>query len=330
MTTLVTADLHLSENPRDGYRFQFLEGLPDLVRRLGARRVVILGDLTEAKDAHRAPLVNRIADSLAKLAEEVSVYILRGNHDYVIAEVPFYRFLSHLRNIRWINQPTVLKLRGLGDCLFLPHTNNLEDWANLAFDEHAWTFCHQTFEGAAAGHGRQLTGVPVPGGAFRVVSGDIHVPQKLSRITYVGAPYHVDFGDDYEPRVLLLDGNKMRSVPCNGPQKRLVEVSSVGDLAPAGGSVRPGDIAKVRVHVSQEELAARSKIRAAVREWADNAKVVLHAVQLVAGEGPKQKKTRQPDRRSDEDLVREYVAARGGGKATLQVGLKLIEREQEK
>src|SRR5205814_1607714 len=91
-------------------------------------------------------------------------------------------------------------------CLFLPHTNNYKrDWKGLDFSKYQWIFAHNTFQGANIGP-RRLEGIPTsifPRNA-KVISGDIHVPQHFGPIEYVGAPYRIDFGDDYEPRVLFL------------------------------------------------------------------------------------------------------------------------------
>jgi len=44
MITLLTGDIHLSENPRDAYRFEFLGWLGNLIKRKSVERLIILGD----------------------------------------------------------------------------------------------------------------------------------------------------------------------------------------------------------------------------------------------------------------------------------------------
>lgn len=330
MTTLVTADLHLSDNPRDAYRLAFMDRLPDMLEEHDATRLLVLGDLTEAKDGHKAWLVNEIVDRFAALAALVDVVILKGNHDYLREDVPFYRFLGHLSRVRWINVPTSLRLRGLGRCLFIPHTTNWPD--DLEAKDADWIFCHQTFDGADAGHGRSLPGISheaFPRGS-RVVAGDVHVPQKIGPVTYAGAPCLVDFGDDYDPRVLILDGNKMRSVPYEGPQKRLVSISSedVEDhLESALPGLNAGDVVKVRVDATPDQMIDRAAVRRAVREWGDEVGVNIYATQIVAPRdsgSPENRKVRQ--QRSDEQLVRAYAKKMDAGSGVLKVGLKLVEK----
>ena len=316
--TLVTSDLHLAESPRDSYRLRWFEQLPALAQEHGVDRVLVLGDVTEVKEGHRAGLVNAVVDGFAALAAVAQVYVLRGNHDYVAEDVPFFKFLSRVPRVRWVNEPALLRLRGLDSCLLLPHCRDpAAEWAGV--DMRAdWIFAHQTFEGSDAGRGHKLSGISrgiFPKGA-RVVSGDVHLPQQLGAVTYVGAPYHVTFGDEYEPRVLLLEGSKMRSVPTAGPQKRLITTSGrdpLGalDVAHPLKVISPlnrGDMVKVRIELPAGTDVSRAQARQRAREWADAAGVELQAVQITApAAGPAKIAARTRGRAPDPDLVRAYA-----------------------
>lgn len=253
--------------------------------------------------------------------------------------MPFFRYMRHLPRVRWINEPTRLKLRGLGDCLFLPHTKNPEEeWRAWLGDRraahapprrHDWYFCHQAFHGAVSESGQKLAGVPrniFPRGAH-VVSGDVHKPQDW----YVGAPYLIDFGDDYEPRVLLLDGGKMRSVPVPGPQKRLVSIVGEFDERDLRAHqkifrvIRPGDVVKVRVELPAATKASRADVRACVREWAVSEGVQLYGPEIVAPKALPERAARDRHRATDEELVRGYAKKMGQGKVAVAAGLKIME-----
>lgn len=337
MTTLVTGDPHFSASPRDAYRWRFLEEtLPALITEHNVSRLIILGDLTEAKDGHPAALVNRLVDGLAAIAAAAPIYVLRGNHDYRAEDVPFFRFLGHIPRVRWINAPTRLKLRGLGDCMFLPHSAHpVEEWtaAGVPTMRADWFFCHATFEGTKTETGHRLSGVPrsiFPRGA-RVVSGDIHHPHNW----YVGAPYRVDAGDDYEPRVFVLDGKGKRSVPVPGPQKLRLTLSGrdpLGALAmrhPLAGVLpgpQAGDVVKVRVELPEGSELSRAEVRAQVRAWADAAGVQLFATEIIAPKASSAvSSSRAQHRASDADLVRAYAKKMGKGKTTVAAGLKIVE-----
>lgn len=329
MTTLVTADLHLAENPRDAYRFSFFDQLPALAAEHKADRVLILGDITEAKDGHHAALVNRVVDGFAALAKVAQVYVLMGNHDYVAIDVPFYRFLRHLQGVRWISNPTSLQLRGLGDCMFIPHTSTPQDIPRLVDGGYNWIFMHQTVDGASGGN-RKLSGWKhCFDPRARVISGDVHVPQKIGPVTYVGSPYTVDFGDDFEPRVLLLDGTKMRSIPVAGPQKVLITTKDATKLTWAGprALTSPGDIVKVRIELPTGSEMSRAEARARARDWAATAGVQLYSVQVVEPEAAQASKivARDRPRAGDPELVRAYVKKMGKGETTAAAGLKIVE-----
>lgn len=227
MTTLVTADLHLSDKLRDAYRHVAMKTIRGIIKKdRSIKQLVINGDLTEEKDYHSAELANAVADHIYEFSQLVSVIINCGNHDYVSIDCPFFRFLSHIKNIQWISKPGYVETETRRS-FFLPHTNNWKrDWKGLDFKGYDWVFAHQTFNGAAVGFGRELEGIPLtvfPKGV-QVISGDIHVPQKLGCVTYVGAPTLIDFGDSYTPRVLLIENSgKLVSIPVPGVQKRLVK-----------------------------------------------------------------------------------------------------------
>lgn len=325
--TLVSADLHMSSNRRDSYRWKFLEEtLPTLVAEHRARRVLLLGDFTEAKSGHSAELVNRLVDALAALAERAPIYLLRGNHDYLSEDSPFFKFTQHLSRVRWINEPTRLKLLGLGDCLFLPYSRSPEEeWKPWLTEPRDWYFCHQAFEGAVGENNQRISGTSrniFPRGV-RVVSGDIHGPQKIGCVTYVGAPFKVDFGDSYEPRVLLLEGDEMRSVPVPGPQKRLVILRDRDEKYP---NITPGDVVKIRIEPPIDNQTPRAEWRAQARKWAEAAGVQLYAVEIITPKTAPSRADRDRYRTSDADLIRAYVKKMKAGKACETAGLKLMEK----
>lgn len=238
---LVTADWHLSDNPRDNYRHLWQQQLRDMIEEYCVEVLLVLGDLTEEKDRHRAGLVNKVVDHLYQLGQLCQVIVISGNHDYVNPATPFYGFAHRIKGITWVGikdrsspkKEALDKLGMIGDALFLPHTTDYKrDWKGLKLNTYDWIFTHNTFHNADIGNGQRVeSGIPVTvfGDRPQVISGDVHIPQKLGPVTYVGAPYLIDFGDSYEPRVLLIDKKgQMRSIKTSGPQKRLVTVEFIG------------------------------------------------------------------------------------------------------
>lgn len=332
MSVLLTSDWHLSDNPRDDYRHTGIATIRKLVVKHKAEYLLILGDLCEEKDRHGAWLVNRVVEHIDRLAERCRIIIMKGNHDYLVADSPFYQFLHRIPGVTWINNPTAFDLPYLGRCMFLPHTLDWKkDWEGLPLKENDWVFAHNTFDGADVGHGRTLRGIPTtmfPDRKHAVISGDIHVPQRLGPVTYVGAPYLVDFGDDYEPRALLIDNNqKVTSIPIEGPQKRLVEIGSHEFELYDKWNANEGDIVKIRVHLEPGEYAKWSEIKKAARFYADEMGLHAHTIQPVVERVEKTKTTKRSARAklSDEDVLLQYVKSRGVDEKTANIGLKLVQ-----
>jgi hypothetical protein len=240
MTALAIADLHLSEKARDEYRFAVMDNIATLIEKHSVSTLMILGDLTESKDYHPATLVNDVVDIIYSFSCLADVIILTGNHDYTQTDCPFFHFLRRFKRVRWVNKVTMLDL-DIGQCLFLPHTRDWEtEWALVGdTPDLDWIFAHNTFEGSETEYGKKLSGIPTdifPRGV-KVIAGDVHTPQTVGPVTYVGAPYLIDFGDSFVPRALLLksDGS-MKSISLPGPQKRLLIGERIGDKIVLRGS----------------------------------------------------------------------------------------------
>lgn len=328
---IITADIHLNDLPRDQYRHDWMANiLPALLKKHKAELLLILGDLSDDKDHLSSWLVNQTVDHLVALAKICPVIILKGNHDYIVTAC--FEFLEQIEGLTWINTPTVLPQ--LGQSLFLPHTHNYKrDWAELDFKNYDWFYTHQTFAGAAVGP-RKLDGIDpniFPHNAD-VISGDIHQPQSFGPITYVGSPYLEDFGDLFNPRILGIEGNLIKSIPSPGPQKRLVEFAY-----PNRKIERPwtdyfkctanaGDILKVRVTIDASQAPQWNQIKDEVKRWGDKNEYVIYLIQpVVEGKGASGSvKARKANTQTDEQLLDIYAKSRAVGEATVKTGKTLM------
>lgn len=333
MAGLITADLHLNDNPRDSYRHDFMNTLSTIAKSQKVDWVLILGDLTEEKDRHGAWLVNRMVDYMYKLTQVCPVFIMRGNHDYLETENPFYGFLKRVPHVTWINYPVhgedITRVQpDLRDALFLPHTNDHKaDWSKINLRRPQYIFAHNTFEGATSESGSVLHGIPtdVFKGRRRwsVISGDIHKPQDIGPVTYVGAPYTVDFGDDYEPRMLILDAKGLHDYECAGPQKRLIEIPNA--TKPATQGARTGDIVKIRVQLTQEQYQNWHKVKQNLQAWANRRGFFVHQIQPVVSKTMRLRKAKDANLHTDDnELLRKYAKVRDVDERTLKAGLSLM------
>jgi DNA repair exonuclease SbcCD nuclease subunit len=331
MPVIVTADLHLSDNSRDQYRHDFQLVLRKMVQEYRADAVIVVGDLCEAKDRHSAELVNQVVSHFTRLSALCPVYIEKGNHDYVNIASPFFAFLGKLPRITWINQPTesdeyLTKL--IGPSLFLPHTPNYKrDWKGLDFTDLSWIFAHNTFEGARSDSGHPLSGIPTdvfPDDA-RVLSGDVHTPQRVDVVHYIGAPYTVDFGDAYKARMMLVDNKGWKSIPYTGPQKRLADIVKLSDLEDQD-HINPGDIVKVRMSITAAQRDLWPEFQKEIRAWGEQNKINIYSVlpQLVGSNTKKRDKAKEIDLKSDEELIALFAKRKGVGDDFLKVGLDIL------
>lgn len=270
MTAIISSDLHFDNKPLNADRWNLWPWLRDQIRRLNAEHCILLGDITDAKDCHPSELVNRLVYEVDETAKLCELIILRANHDCIDEDSPFFAFLQRLGNrIQFINKPTERKIDNY-PCLFLPHTRDYKTaWAGLNFIPYDYIFVHQTFDGSIVENGTAMTG-GVPPSVFaktkaQVISGDIHVPQKVSKnILHVGAPYRVHFGDAFEPRVLLLTDGKLKNLYFPSVGRESISIRRVEDLEAV--KFDKGTQVKIKVTLKRSEYPEWAEIRKQIKQ----------------------------------------------------------------
>ena len=270
MKFLITSDIHVTDKPRDEYRWTLFPWIRDFVERRTIEGQVfnhlfILGDLTHEKDGHSAKLVNRVVEEMMALTDFFAhIWILKGNHDFVDPREPFFGFLDELRRIHFVVGP-----RRYREFMLLPYSKRpRKEWKKLDFFGTDYVFTHQTFNGALASNGQQLEGLSSkffdPMTDARVISGDIHVPQDVGSVTYVGSPHPVNFGDGFEPRVLYFDGSKLQSVRRSTIAKSKVTIDHPTELYDEG--ISSGDQVKVILQLRRRDFSAWREHKAEIAE----------------------------------------------------------------
>jgi len=337
---LITSDLHLTDRERDEYRWQFFSWLEHQLLECDTQHLLILGDLTDAKDGHSATLVNRIVNTLTNLPAKVT--ILKGNHDYVDENTPFFGFLNEIPNVEFIIKPTYRTIEGIRT-LLLPHTRTPEkDWQEIDFTGVRMVCCHQTFDGAATSNGYALPS-SISSRYFRrhgctgwVFSGDIHVPQQLGDVTYVGTPYPVAFGDDHDPRILAVStkmddrfGRKLTKYePIRVPtiRKRNLVITAV-----VPRDIRPGDQVKVRVQLPREEFAAWEEHKHRIVAELEYQGAFVHSIELepLQVASPTAGKARMQTPKTPADALAAFSEARGLTSGEHGVGQDLLDKLTE-
>lgn len=283
---MLCGDLHLTDNARDLYRFGIFNWIKKRQAKTNPAATFLAGDLTDGKDRHSATLVNKIVDGLTSL--KPPVYIVRGNHDYSRdQENAFFRFLSHIDGIHFITKPTVIKA-GKRMAL-IPHYRRQDEFTaavELCCADRPDSFlCHQTFDGAIAETGVRLNGLSASlielfDPPLGVYAGDVHRPQTQGLVTYIGCPYQVRFGDDFEPRCIEVSSSGVESYPWfEAPRKWSLAVRDAANII-GNEELIAGDQVKLTINVAREEAVDWQKIRAGVLAACKEKGLEVHGVKL--------------------------------------------------
>lgn len=334
LPALITTDLHLTANPRDEYRWGLWPWLRKTCAEENVETLCILGDVTDAKDYHPASLVNRIVREIKATREVVPRIIIdQGNHDYLLTDHPYLAFLSAFDGVTFVNRPLDTSAEGEA-ALFLPHTKTpLKDWSGFDWSMYRWVFMHQTVDGSIASNGQRMSGDKFPDmrGAGKIYSGDIHVPQVINGVEYVGSPYHVHFGDKFKPRVLLLDrGGRPHDLRFDTIRRVTLDALPGEFLASDPNKtlqLRQGDQVKLRVHLQPAEVHEWHAIKRRAAEVLHMLNVECYGIELVT---PKQRRRFEEQRSQHsvssrpEEVLYSYVEREGLGADALDIGLELL------
>lgn len=287
MSALLTSDLHLSQRPRDEYRFDLFPWLVKQAKKHGCTNIFILGDLTDEKDRHTSIFVHKVIDSIKLLVDSgLKVGLLKGNHDYLAEAYPFFAFLELLsQSVRYYVWPTLDVSSYKEPVLWLPFARDgsvLPSGDTSELRSCKYVFLHQTVTGARASNGQVMDGVDpqlFSSWSPKLYSGDIHVPQIVGDIEYVGSPYHVHFGDEYKPRVILLNDKSATDLHFPTIKKQVIRMRDLEDL-PLLEGFKDGDQVKVVMTLQRKDLPDWETYRAAVINACKKAGVDLCGVEL--------------------------------------------------
>lgn len=323
---LLISDLHLTDKKADKYRWKIFPWVAEYFKKTDDKNLIILGDLTDAKDHHSGQLVNAIVGCLLELRDKgMEIFILKGNHDYIDPARPYFEFLDAYEFVNYIKWPRIWLIQGQ-KCLFLPHTFDPRfDWKDeiKAKANARLVFMHQTIVGSIASDGyrmeKGLAATYFNRFSGEVFSGDIHVPQTIGKVTYVGSPYSVRFNDEFEGRAIAIrDGLYVESHATQIPGRRTLDITDIeGISAPMHTQV------KVRVHLAdveewptyREDIGARCK----------QGKLELMAIQLVKTEKfPLRKRKTKIETLPPSQIISRFGKKRGLSKRKIKAGRGIV------
>jgi len=331
--TLLFADLHLhdrkefSQVTNSGLNSRLEEGLNILDQIIewlepnGIRYLIFLGDVFELKDRVPNHILSEFKHRLEQILDKyIHVYFLVGNHDYNLLD---YTTLDVFQDkIHLIDEP---KLAMMDELLkygvyFIPYQRKWEDfiqaWNNIPYDywgsQLKAIFFHQTLPGGIYDNGTQTapgTWQPSYHSNLLYVAGDLHIPQKVGKIQYLGSPYPTKFGTpDQNYYVWTLDRftNAISPIQLNYAKFLDIPFDYVKDeksITPLEGNFAYNNYLRITGEVDIEiwKTFDRQKCRKALEDL--GAKAVTYNVTLLH---PKQVRMEIANE-SDESIIEKYA-----------------------
>ena len=320
-TALIVSDLHLNDTLETEYRWGIFNWVREAKEKHGFQQLFILGDITDQKDRHSGKLINRGVDELVGLAEALDIYILRGNHDGLDPAWPYFRFLNHFKHIMFIPETQTIQQDNSVPLHFYAHGYSKYYHPN----PKGISFFHETFRGTRYENGQVADGEHFTDPHFGTVcfSGDIHMPQQVGDVIYIGSPYHTRFGDRFDPRGILLDLNNrsFKSLPISIGKKIILNITSEKDFMDQ--MVNLDEKSMVRIQILDTETKDSTKL---FQFLSDHKKEYPSIQQIhIIKEGAEQLPTLIQSPKKDTDLIHEYGAIKNLPKERIAVGVELHE-----
>lgn len=331
---LLMSDPHFTANPKDEYRWGIWKWLREQCVEERIKTLVICGDLTDAKDYHPSTLTNRLVTEILETKKVVEeIIILQGNHDYLREGHSYFAFLSLIPGIEFVTKPTDRILDGGPTARFMPHNRNpAEAWKGQDFSHYDMLFIHQTIKGSRASNGMEMEGEEMPAlNALKVWSGDIHVPQVIGGIEYIGSPYHVHFGDAFKGRCVVLD-RRGKPFDLHYPSiaRLAITAKSIEELGIlVFQSTAPGDQIKIKIELAEADKHNWSNIKRQALALAKEAEVDLHGLQLVVERSQRSlsgaiNRKARTERLPDAEILFRFVEGEELGADAYEVGMEIL------
>ena len=320
---LLLSDSHLDENSNNEYRWDVFSHIHKILDNYEIRSAWSLGDSWDRKERFSASFVNRLIQKLKDIGSRVPFGILRGNHDTPLDGPAFFEFVNGMiPGVTYVTEPMAL-----GPLLLLPYAPDpITAWQELRFSDFKAAFLHVTVTGAITENGREMTTgqkLPLFPRSIKLYSGDVHVPQQVKNLVYVGAPHVIKFGDMYPCRMLLLDEDTfeiVEEIPIEAMRKRVVAISSLDELGKL--QVRAGDQVRVQFSLQSGDIERWGEIERGLGEWAEAAGVTVSGTEFVVSESRSLGDV-EVDVAPD-TILRQFAAEEGVSDLLLEVGLGLL------
>lgn len=307
---ILFTDTHLTDSLIDEYRWNVFDSVEHLAKEHNVKNIFCLGDFSDRKDRHSGVLVNRVVDRFLKLTQSVGgmLFILAGNHDAPITGPYYWTFLNNTPSIKYITEPTFCPIpSGKGIYLFPFTSNPVKDWAGLDYRLADAVFMHQTISGALIEGDRILTSstiLPSIPKGIPIFSGDVHRPQKLGDLTYIGTPHPIKFSETWANRVILIKDDDFHhpiDIWLPSTRRSILDIHSTDDLKNL--NLTTGDQVKIRYHLTNEKLSQYPIDEERIKTWGQETGIIICGLDpILEGSGL------QVDSSEDAQLVPELLS----------------------
>jgi len=320
---LLFTDTHWDENPANEYRWRAFDNVHRLLdEHADVEGVFHLGDAWDRSDRFSGEFVNRLIRCLDEVGDRRPLWVLRGNHDLPLRGPAFFEFLNRRPGrVTYVTAPTAHE-----DLILLPFSRDpVSEWCDVDFTRYRAALMHVTVTGAISESGHGLSGVE-PGmlpRELRLYSGDVHNPQTIRNLTYVGCPHPVKFGDRFQPRMLLIDSDTMGiilEVPVDTVRKLVLDVSGIDDLREI--DLRPGDQVRIRTVVPPGAVEQWASTERGIAEFLRSAGASLAGVEATV-ETASRGDASGPDM-DPEAILRQFAEEDGVSSAMLDLGMEIM------
>jgi hypothetical protein len=239
--------------------------------------------------------------------------------------------------LKFITDPIVVKAGR--PIAMIPHYRTQEEF-NAAVDYCAGAkpdafLVHQTFEGAIAETGVRLSGlsaspIELLKPPLGVYAGDVHRPQTQGWVTYVGCPYQVRFGDDFEPRCIHVSKSGVEAYPWfEAPRKWALTVRGAEDIL-GNKNLYEKDQVKLTIELAREESIGWKKVKQEVLTTCKKRKLQVYGVKVeVRTTKQKQRIKLQEKYIKDADVFDLFCKAENVASEIKQVGKDILNGNED-
>jgi len=246
--------------------------------------LVHAGDLFHARDYQRFAVFNCVYDQLARMAVDLSIHLIAGNHDIVDKQgtLSLHAF-ANIEGVEVYGPSTVgASARIVKDpihhLLFIPYTTCFDHLTTIlnSFESRNWCIIgHLDVQGAQAGSAMFQSpnglALNVLSRFRRVLLGHYHKRQALSeKVYYVGALTPVDFGDvDQEGGFCVLDTETdeviWHTIKC--PRFVRITIPQGSSMTDAQSKLVPGNFIRIEGEQTKEVNEALMAVGVAACEF---------------------------------------------------------------